>query len=238
MQISELKDKYKGEECFVLGNGPSLNQHDLSKITDRYVFVVNDFHMHPLWPEFKHIFWSEASRISWLFGRFDDWKLQRLLKNKNALYFLRSEFKRINDRTKQFPEDRIYYFNWTNKRRIFDGDYEWDISKEIIFGGSAVITCSMALAQYMGFKRIYIMGCDTTYYYEVDKTFNNAYFYDWRKMPKRYWPRITDVRDLDTAYESWKVIKRLFDERGIEIYNLSRGGKLDIFPYKDYEEVL
>ena len=38
-----LKDKHKGERCFIVMNGPSIKQHDLSLIKNEVVFVSNYF---------------------------------------------------------------------------------------------------------------------------------------------------------------------------------------------------
>ena len=39
----ELKDKHKGERCFIVLNGPSVNEHDLTKLKNEYVFATNFF---------------------------------------------------------------------------------------------------------------------------------------------------------------------------------------------------
>ena len=50
-QNTELKDKYKGKRCFILGNGPSLNSLDFSSLKDEYVFTVNMLMDHQRFPE-------------------------------------------------------------------------------------------------------------------------------------------------------------------------------------------
>ena len=45
-QISKYRDKYKGKRCFVVGNGPSLNEQDLSLLAEEYVFTVNELMRH------------------------------------------------------------------------------------------------------------------------------------------------------------------------------------------------
>ena len=44
-RIAALKDIHKGERCFIIGNGPSLNKLDLSKIKDEYTFGVNAIYL-------------------------------------------------------------------------------------------------------------------------------------------------------------------------------------------------
>ena len=42
-KMKSLENKFKGERCFIIGNGPSLNELDLNKIKDEYAFGVNAF---------------------------------------------------------------------------------------------------------------------------------------------------------------------------------------------------
>jgi len=39
----ELRDRHKGERCFIVLNGPSLHNYDLTAITNEYVFCTNYF---------------------------------------------------------------------------------------------------------------------------------------------------------------------------------------------------
>ena len=39
----ELKDKYAGHRCFLIGAGPSIADTDLSRLSREYTFVVNEF---------------------------------------------------------------------------------------------------------------------------------------------------------------------------------------------------
>ena len=38
---AELKDKYKGQRCYILGNGPSIKQLDVTQVAGAPTFVVN-----------------------------------------------------------------------------------------------------------------------------------------------------------------------------------------------------
>ena len=42
----KYKDINKGQRCFILGNGPSLNLYDLSVLSNETVFAVNEFVKH------------------------------------------------------------------------------------------------------------------------------------------------------------------------------------------------
>jgi len=40
-RLAELKDNYCGERCFIMGNGPSLRDTDISKLKGEYTFGMN-----------------------------------------------------------------------------------------------------------------------------------------------------------------------------------------------------
>ncbi len=49
-QLAALKDIHRGERCFIIGNGPSLKQTDLSRLKDEFTFGMNRFYlMFPSW---------------------------------------------------------------------------------------------------------------------------------------------------------------------------------------------
>lgn len=232
--ISELKDEWKGEDCFIIGNGPSLRNFDLSKILDRNVIVSNCFHEHKLWSKFQNIFHVELNGALWTSQNISRWKINKLLLNPNVRYILRERFKDLYLKTK-LPKDRIYFLRLIRRKLE---DYSWDISKGSVWANSGVIEGSVATAQYLGCNTLYLMGCDATPYIDENGIATNAYFYDWSKLPYVYWPRPHDNRDYLRMLESWKVISKLFKERGIRVYNLSTEGNLKMFEFKRFEDVI
>lgn len=43
--LEKFKDCHAGEDCFIIGNGPSLNRTDLSRLDGHYVFGLNKIHL-------------------------------------------------------------------------------------------------------------------------------------------------------------------------------------------------
>jgi hypothetical protein len=44
-RLTELKDCHAGKRCFIIGNGPSLKQTDLTKLRDEYTFGMNRIYL-------------------------------------------------------------------------------------------------------------------------------------------------------------------------------------------------
>lgn len=43
----DIKDRHLGQRCFILGNAPSLNEHDLTRLANEVVFMVNRSFQYP-----------------------------------------------------------------------------------------------------------------------------------------------------------------------------------------------
>src|SRR4051812_20507954 len=41
-------ERHPGPRCFIIGNGPSLKEQDLSRLTGEVTFATNSFYLHPL----------------------------------------------------------------------------------------------------------------------------------------------------------------------------------------------
>lgn len=230
--IKELKNTHIGERCFVIGNGPSVNDYDFSKLLNENIIVTNCFHQHKLWPKFKNIYHVELNGAFRLHPEVTKWKVNNLLKNKNATYILRMKFKSIWDNL-PIPEERKYYLKLQKPQTVVDGEYHWDISDYSLWANTGVIEGSMALAQYMGFKTIYLIGCDVSGFKE-----RGGYFYDWKKTPSVYHPRKSDKNDFENMKKSWITISKKFKEKNINVYNLSEFSKLNCFEKRRMEDII
>ncbi len=57
-QLEEFRDRHKGRRCFVVGNGPSLNQIDMGRLKDEITFGSNRCYMgYPEWG-FEFSYWG------------------------------------------------------------------------------------------------------------------------------------------------------------------------------------
>lgn len=83
----------------------------------------------------------------------------------------------------------------------------------------------------MGFKTIYLLGVDCNY----DKNIKlHSDSLEYSKDYKYNWTRQTGL----TMIEGFKVAKKYADEHGINIYNATRGGMLEVFPRVNLEDVV
>ena len=78
----------------------------------------------------------------------------------------------------------------------------------------------------MGFKKIYLLGCDCNY--NQSKTHFIEYGYKDGKI----------MFAADKIIQAHIAFKKFADAQGIEVINCTRGGNLEVYPRETLEEVL
>jgi hypothetical protein len=134
--------------------------------------------------------------------------------------------------------DRVNRFLGSRKQNIFfiRDIYEWNVqlglfsadpSDLLHCSGSVIIDYCIPLAIYMGFKQIYLLGCDHCNHP------NGVRHFDGRTAP------LSGISTpWDVVTEAYKVVAGYAAEHGIEIYNATRGGELEVFPRVSLEDVV
>ena len=96
-QLKTLKDSRKGQRCFIIGNGPSLRETDLSKLKNEFTLGMNRIYL--MFPDlgFKTSYYlcmndlvieQCAGDIQKLdMPRFVSWRARKWLKSDQGLYF-------------------------------------------------------------------------------------------------------------------------------------------------------
>ena len=162
----KFKNCHEGERCFILGNGPSLREVDLSFLADEVVFSVNNF------ARVKNFKEAKTNYHLWVDEAFFEMREENKMDHEELLY----NYKAIAEEApccfvplvgKRYIEDNkldkildINYFDifeWVKEgRRII-----CDLDKQIT-GFTTVVQYAIVIAIYMGFKEIYLLGCDST----------------------------------------------------------------------------
>ena len=107
-------------------------------------------------------------------------------------------------------------------------------------GHSVVISFCLPVVYHLGFKDIYLLGCDCDYGIERPDD-PRQYFYDIdehkSKAPPFDWLQSSWASD-GPMIRSFAVARKEFESRGRRIYNATAGGKLEVFPRVEFEHVL
>jgi hypothetical protein len=222
-KIEQFKDLHKGKRCFVMGNGPSLKNTDLTKLHGEICLGANRIHLiSELDPEFKATylavidnnllsqFWEEIARQPQ--PKFISDKFRRQFQNDGNACLLRYQHKQ---------------------------EFCRDIAKSIAVG-STVTFINLQLAHYMGFSEVIIIGCDHSYeeqgtphtdvtVTDVDKNHFSANYYG-----KGHTFRIPAYKKMEQAYA---LARKAFEEDGRKVVDATVGGKLKVFQKVDYDSL-
>lgn len=233
----ELKDKYQGKRCFIIGNGPSINQQDLTKLADEYTFVCNEFYLHKQLNIIKPKFYLMNAPIK-LNASFRNSSFREIIKNidfyasKNTetKLFFNIQSKNYINNNKLFSKNQVYYFLFTGSKgkRM---EYEMEKDKP---PGRGINPFFLFMAKYLGFKKIYIIGIDLCDFANKDK--HHFYKYSFGKQLKEP-SNLALAKGLYLHLSDMEIFYRYFQKEGVQIFNAGVGGMIDTFPRVDYNSL-
>ncbi len=222
----ELKNKHLGERCFVLGNGPSLNTVDLSKIQNEKIFTVNFFAKSDLYQELHPDYYCIIDGSFLSAENIDFFKFLAQSCDTNLLveHWAISTLNEINDCLGEI------YFSFSLLRQY--GDFtSYDFSR--LPTGSVNVVCHcIKWALYMGFSEIYLLGCDFNQFAKPAQ----AHFYKSNLAHEN----IGYKRGFDLMYSS----QALFDHYALEkesrkigsrIFNATTDSLIDAYEFVDFD---
>ncbi|RKY45651.1 MAG: hypothetical protein DRP88_07175, partial [Candidatus Neomarinimicrobiota bacterium] len=176
--VLKLKNRYMGERCFIVGNGPSLREIDLSKLINEFVFVTNWFVLHDVYKELSYPFLCISDPHLWNYGKgFHEKLVENILKNNNVKCFFEISSKKCVERS-PLLDIEVYYLNLNRNKKVWKGEFSKKIWKYVSWGFTVIIDFCLPLVYHLGFSNIYLIGVDCDYNLEKSKNFEKSYFYD------------------------------------------------------------
>ncbi len=220
--LKKYKNIHEGESCFFIGNGPSLKVEDIDKI---YQLGIPTFAFNRIYYMFDSTQWRPTYYIS------QDEKM--LSGSQNIINGLDIKHKFI-------PINMRWYFNINIEgaeefylQGVKDSEFWFsnDISRSVCWASTVMYTAAQ-FAAYMGFKKIYLIGVDHHFHISRSRDGNiiiddsvKDYFTDkYNKDRENLFIPSSDI-STDTYY----AMKKYCDELNIQVYNATRGGKLEVF---------
>lgn len=228
-QLMELKNKYRGKRCFIMGNGPSLKLCNLTLLKNEITIGSNA----------QFLIWDEMGYAP-TFLTVED----RLVAEDRA-----KELNAIKETTKVFPRDLSYclqkdektiFINFIRQYQPFP-QFTDQFEKKVYWGGT-VTFLNIQLAYYLGCNPIYLIGLDHNY--KVPEKIENFVITseedDVNHIHPNYFGKGYRWHDPNVARmeQSYLVAKQFLSERGVQIYNATVGGKLEVFERVDFNDIL
>jgi hypothetical protein len=222
-KLTQLKDSQKGERCFIIGNGPSLKQMDLSCLKGENTIGMNRFYL--MFPElgFKTTY----------FVSINDLVVEQCAADLQALDV--PTFISWRGRKWVNPREDLFYLFTTYTGPKFAKDI-----RGRLWEGATVTYVAMQVAFHLGFKQVILIGVDhsfatqgkpnTTVVSQGDDPnhFSGSYFgqgFRWQ------------LPDLDTSELGYIRARETYREAGREIMDATVGGKLTVYPKVEFSSL-
>ena len=226
-RLKKYQNLYNGKRCFVIGNGPSLKNTDLSLLKDEYTFGMNRIYL-----------------------AFEKWGFQTsFLVSVNDLV--------IEQCHSDFFDFHIpKFFSWRSKDLLFPKGQP-DINTHFLYTtytgpkfnnritnrfweGSTVTYVCLQLAFCMGFSEVYLIGVDHSF---DTKGIANQTVVSSGDDPNHFSPEYFgkgfrwQLPDLDASENAYRLANDTYHRAGRKIFDATIGGQLTVFPKVDYESI-
>jgi hypothetical protein len=224
-RLRDLKDRYRGQRCFILGNGPSLKGMDLSPLGSEITFTLNRGYL--LFermgkPATYHVVVNPLVAEQW--GE----EMKFLACTKFTTWGRRRDFHASAD---------VIYIGGPDR----DGPPRFSIDPtKDLWVGATVTYVAMQLAYYFGFSQVILIGVDHRFstpgepHTEVVTQGEDRDHFD----PQYFgggarW----NLPDLETSELAYALARHRFHKDGREILDATVGGALRVFPRIEYSRL-
>ena len=220
-RLAGLKDTHKGERAFIIGNGPSLKQTDLSKLKGEFTFGLNRI----------YLMFPQLGFATTYFVSVNDLVIEQCTNDISALpmpKFLSWRSHRFFPKG-QLPATFLYT---TYDNPAFARDV-----RHRVWESATVTYVALQLAYHMGFKQVILIGVDhnsnvpgkanSTIVSQGDDPnhFNPGYFgkgFRWQ------------LPDLEMSEIGYRLARQAYEADGRQVLDATIAGKLTVFPKVDY----
>ena len=226
-RLAELKDIHKGKRAFIIGNGPSLKQTDLTKLKNEFTFGMNRF----------YVVFPELGFTTSYFCSINDLVIEQFSDDILALpmpTFL--AWRSHRHFSAQLPVNKIptfIYTSYTGPRMASDVTGR-------VWEGATVTNFALQIAFHMGFEKVVLIGVDHNFASKGDanKTVVSEGDDPNHFMPNYFGKGVKwQLPDLDTSEVGYIMAREAYRKADREIVDATVGGKLTVFPKVDYNSL-
>jgi len=213
-QLDRLHNKHQGERCFLLAPGPSLNKSDLSLLKNEHIIGINGMFAK------RDIAFSYFVVETNLFVKDFFFEYKSL-----PCYVFYAGTAGLEYFTKPWK-----YWHPNGIPMKVRGYYEAsdDLWRGTYTDGTAMNT-ALQVIYHLGYDEAYILGADC-HYDSLHSHFDGS--------KSHVADKITANNDWTIVFEMYEKNRVMFNRVHKQIYNATVGGKLEIFPRVNLEDVM
>jgi hypothetical protein len=224
-RLAAFQDTHRGQRAFIIGNGPSLKQTDLTKLRNELTFGLNRI----------YLMFPELGFPTTYFVCVNDLVIEQCRTDIQALpvpQFLSWRSRRFFDRLPDGGAGPIFlHTTYSGPRFTTD-------ARGRLWEGATVTYVALQLAFYMGFDQVILIGVDHNYTTtgQPNTTVvspgadSNHFHADYFGKGFRW-----QLPDLETSERAYQMARIAYERAGRVVVDATVGGKLNVFPRVAYE---
>jgi hypothetical protein len=230
--FSGARDSCRGQRCFLLGCGPSLNAVDLSKLKGQKVMGVNGT---ALIDELDLDYFVTVSNFFW---KSHQQELKELKCQRFIPHFLQENLQSDSPTVwMNSIDDRAYKYLNVEKPWKFSHHPE-----EFIFLGGTVIFVCLQILYYLGYEEVVVLGLDHDYGIDKANIPKSGQYVSSNSMSahfkKDYYRKNEQVHiDLHGMERAYQLAQEAYSSDGRKVLNASPGTKLDTLEKVNYDSL-
>ncbi len=226
-RLKGLSNRYQGSRCFIVCNGPSLKVEDLERIHENgdFSFASN---------KIDKIFPQTAWRPSF-YTIMDETYQYTMLETMKKVPADIKFFRRNSYSVTRKAGGNCVWLNADGDRALLENPKFAEDCTDVVYTIATVTYTMFELAVHMGFRELYIIGCDNSYGIEkrkdgtIVKHGTASYFAGSDEKSDKI---AGATWEMNVAYE---YARKYADAHGIKIMNATRGGHLEAFERVDFD---
>lgn len=213
--LAELKDIYRGRRCFILGNGPSLNQTDLALLKDEITIGLNRIYLKFPDMGFSTTFLCCVNEL--VLQQFAD-----DIANQSSVTLINSKGRLHGPAGKSLH----------HMTSITGAGFTTDLSQHTWHPGATVTYAALQLAFHLGIEEVILLGVDHNFVHSgrahlTEKASGpDANHFDPNYFGKDILWQFPDLAESEINYATAREVFRIHNRR---IFDATVNGKLRIF---------
>lgn len=226
-RLRALRDSRQGQRAFIVGNGPSLRDMDLSALRNEFTFGLNRIYL-----AFPALGFETSCLVS-----VNDLVIEQCVREMQALSIPR-------------------FFSWRSRRFVASTARGADLptflyttyespgfardSRGRLWEGATVTYVALQLAFHMGFQQVILIGVD--HHFATQGEANQTVVSD-GEDPNHFSPGYFgkgfrwQLPDLVASEMAYTMAREEFRAAGREVLDATVGGRLTIFPKAEYNSL-
>lgn len=225
----KFENLHSEQRCFIMGTGPSLlniSSQYVELLSNEIIMGVNSLYKTDIFDKINPTYYALIDNIYWgvyssafkeILSKYSE-KPPTFITDVRAHGFVSDQQDSVFLYAKNYPINLMRY------------DLTGNVSITMNVVGFSILT-----AIYMGFKEVYLLGCD----YNSFCYCGNIHCYDdeseVEELPKYNLSFYLKYYHLTTEFHY--MLKKLADKKGVKIINLTQESLLDAYPKKSIESV-